>query len=255
MDPPLPQRSATEFDSQRRAKNDNPGAARISVSLPAAFAAACKFTSPLSIRAVHRVTEATQSFTVNYPFAFIGRAQGVGVLLDDPSVSQCHAYLQIVDGLPYCFDLGSRTGVFSENGNWGQEPVPPARSCRSGRSPSRSATSRPLPTRGDPRRTRFQRRRWPFWKYTRPPGRTDTSPLTDRSLWSGATRSCHLRFMDPEVSYFQCSLIATHDGVWFLDMPNRKGTTVNGRVARLTRLRDGDLLELGRVSLVLRDGP
>src|SRR5262249_20675649 len=34
----------------------------------------------------------------------------------------------------------------------------------------------------------------------------------------------------------------------------RKGTRLNGRSVRLTRLRDGDLVELGKVSLIVRMG-
>jgi pSer/pThr/pTyr-binding forkhead associated (FHA) protein len=46
------------------------------------------------------------------PFALIGRSAQAGLLLDDPSVSQRHAYLQVVGGRIFCLDLNSRTGLY-----------------------------------------------------------------------------------------------------------------------------------------------
>src|SRR5579859_7623441 len=95
------------------------------VNSPEAFATACKFTAPLILHLSNRVTGASQSDPINRPFTFLGREQGIGVHLDDPSVSQCHAYLQVIDGLPHCIDLGSRTGVLWDDGGRGQGPVYP----------------------------------------------------------------------------------------------------------------------------------
>jgi pSer/pThr/pTyr-binding forkhead associated (FHA) protein len=223
------------------------------LALPAAFAAACKFTTPIPIRAVHRVTGAVQSHTAVHPFAFIGRAQGISVRLDDPSVSQCHAYLQVVDGRPHCFDLGSRTGVFSEDGNRVHGQVSLGRVLRIGAFDVQIGDELPVPVALPPA----------LPTVAAPPAVLEVHATGVNGHFSldrpvtliGRHPNCHLRFLDPEVAYLQCVLIATHDGVWFLDMPNRTATTVNGRAARLTRLHDGDLLELGRVSLVLRDGP
>src|SRR5439155_17275627 len=73
----------------------------VTLSPHEAFALACK-AGPLVVRATHHPTGATQAHTVNAPFAFLGRSPVAGVRLDDPSVSQCHAYLQLVEGVPYC---------------------------------------------------------------------------------------------------------------------------------------------------------
>src|SRR5438067_3992554 len=102
------------------------------LSLPDSFALACRMSGPLELRAVHRATRAEQTHTLTHPFALIGRAPSAGVRLDDPSVSQCHAYLQVVEGLPYCIDLGSRTGVVWDDGTQSRGWVRPGHVLRVG---------------------------------------------------------------------------------------------------------------------------
>jgi hypothetical protein len=63
-----------------------------------------------------------------------------------------------------------------------------------------------------------------------------------------------LRLLDESIAYFQCALVNTADGVWFVDTLSRQGAVLNGRQTRLARLRDADLLEFGKVSLVFRIG-
>ncbi|MBX9580025.1 MAG: FHA domain-containing protein, partial [Gemmataceae bacterium] len=96
------------------------------------FAAACRAPGPLEVRAVHRGTGAEQAFAVAPPFAFLGRAPVMTVRLDDPSVSQCHAYLQVVNGAAYLADLGSRTGAQWDDGSDGAGWVRPGRPVRLG---------------------------------------------------------------------------------------------------------------------------
>src|SRR5262245_2901400 len=102
------------------------------LSLPEAFALACRADGPLVLLATHRATGATQTHTIDAPYAFLGRAPVVGVRLDDPSVSQCHAYLQVIEGVPYCIDLGSRTGVVWNAGSQGRGWVEPGHTLRVG---------------------------------------------------------------------------------------------------------------------------
>ncbi len=223
-----------------------------------AFATACRFSGSLVLGATHRVTGAVQSFTLARPFAFIGRMKGLDVRLEDPSISQGHMYLQVVDGVPHCFDLGSRTGVLWDDGGSGSGPVYPDQTLRLGAYDLRISGGA---------------ERYALGEDARPDGlegvnphpfatlevHSPTSPsghfALDRPVTLiGRHPNCALRFLDPATAYFQCALVVTPTDVWCVDLLSLKGTVVNARPARLTRLRDGDLIELGKIALVLRGG-
>src|SRR6476659_8976725 len=97
----------------------------LTLSLPQAFGLACKASGPLKIRVTHRASGSKQEHTIHSPFAFIGRSAGASIRLDDASISQGHAYVQVVEGVPFCIDLGSRAGVIWEDGTQGQGWVAP----------------------------------------------------------------------------------------------------------------------------------
>src|SRR5207248_5428728 len=71
----------------------------------------------------------------------------------------------------------------------------------------------------------------------------------------GRHPNCNLPFLDEGEAYYQCALVNTKEGLWCVDLLSPRGTVLNGRPARLVLLRDGDLLEVGRASLVVRVGP
>src|SRR6185437_7546509 len=71
----------------------------------------------------------------------------------------------------------------------------------------------------------------------------------------GRHPSCQLRLLVDDVTYYQCALINTADGLWCLDYLSPKGTRINGRQSRLRQLRDGDLLEFGKTCLVVHLEP
>jgi pSer/pThr/pTyr-binding forkhead associated (FHA) protein len=230
------------------------------MSLTAAFAAACKLTAPLTIRTLHRGTGAVQSHTIRQSFATLGRAKGVGVRLDDPSVSQCHAYLQVVDGVLHCVDLGSRTGVLWDHGGRGRGCVYPGQTVQIGMfdvqldgppgdplpPPELDDRLEPVPDPDAPPP--------PALEVYAPGGPNGQCALDRPVTMIGRHPGCNLRFLNDGVAYFQCALVNTHDGVWCVDIFSQRGTTLNGRATRLARLQDGDLLELGKVSLLLRTG-
>src|SRR5262249_32318568 len=85
-------------------------------------------------------------------------------------------------------------------------------------------------------------------------GAGDAYPLNQPVTLVGRHPNCDLRLLDDTISYFQCALVRTPDGAWCVDIFSPKGTRVNGRPTRLTRLNDGDLVEFKRVSLVVRSG-
>jgi pSer/pThr/pTyr-binding forkhead associated (FHA) protein len=233
----------------------------MTLSLPQAFSLACKATRPLVLHATHRATGVQQEFTVHSPFVFIGRSAAAGVRLDDPSVSQCHAYLQVVEGIPFCIDLGSRTGVVWDDGTQGQGWVNPDHMLRLGafelrvESPGEASAASSSEEREDSD---------PDAEPTLTPAAIEVHPTTSAAVEShpldrpialvGRHPNCDLRLLDDSIAYFQCALVNTSDGVWFVDTMTRKGAILNGRGTRLARVRDGDLLEFGKKSLLFRIG-
>lgn len=232
------------------------------MSIPEAFAQDCKMLGSIEIRVSHRVNGTTQVFVLSLPFAFIGRSQLMGVRLDDPSVSQCHAYLQVIEGLPYIVDLGSRTGVIWDDGSQGRGWVYPGHTLRMGTFDVQISSSGrqgvPTPTHEEPIGIDASRDDFlpPVVIEVHGPGSRSGGhhPLDRPITLIGRHPGCELRFLDDAISYFHCALVNTPTGAWCLDILSRKGTLLNGRPTRLTRLRDGDLLELGTVSLLVKLG-
>jgi pSer/pThr/pTyr-binding forkhead associated (FHA) protein len=214
----------------------------------------------LAVRAVHRATEEVLSLSSGHPYAILGRASQAGIRLDDPSVSQCHAYLQLVDGVPYCIDLGSRTGVLWDDGGQGRGWIHPGQMVQIGMFDVQITGTGivPLTTSGgvEPHEPGFN----PDGSLAAtldvhaPTGQSGRFPLDLPVTLIGRHPACNLRFMDETVAYFQCAVVKTQGGVWCVDIMSRTGTTLNGRGVRLAYLRDGDLLEIGRISMLLSIG-
>ncbi|MBX9625356.1 MAG: FHA domain-containing protein [Gemmataceae bacterium] len=213
------------------------------------FARACRAAGPIELRAVHRPTGAEQAFAVAPPFAFVGRAPVMSVRLDDPSVSQCHALLQVVDGRPHLTDLGSRTGVLWDDGAAGAGWARPGRPVRLGSFDLDVRTHAPAadPEPADPPLPVAA-------EVFGPGGDSQDQPLDRPVTLVGRHPACHIRLIDEAAAYFHTALVNTPDGVWAVDLLTRRGTLVNGRPARLAPVKDGDLLEYGRGSVVLREG-
>jgi hypothetical protein len=210
----------------------------------------------LVVRATNRTTGEVLTVSHGGAFAILGRVPNASVRLDDPSISQIHAYLQLVDGIPYCIDLGSRTGVLWDDGSQGRGWILPDQTVRIGIfdvqiTPDEDTTS------GSP-----DHERGPM--EVRPPAALDVhSPHAPAGRFSldlpvtlvGRHPNCNLRFMDEGVPYFQCALVNTRDGLWCINLASQRVTVLNGRPTRVALLHDGDLLETGRTSLVVRVGP
>lgn len=223
------------------------------------FALACGMLGPVEIRAVHRGTGNTHTIAAAEPVVFVGRARFMGVQLDDPTVSQCHAYLQVVAGEVYCIDLGSRTGVVWDDGTRGRGWVRPEHLLRMGvfdlqvRSPAGDSTSLSTPDRFHAANDSTPK---PFEIEVHSPasGSSVRHSLDQPVTLIGRHPNCDIRLLDESVAYFQCALVTTADGVWCVDILTRRGTVLNGRPTRLARLYDGDLLELGKVPVLIRSG-
>lgn len=180
--------------------------------------------------------------------------------LDDRSVSQFHALLQVVEGVPYCVDLGSRTGLA-----WDDTP----RSCgwvtrdqvlRVGLfdvqvvNPVADAPPACFTARDTETGVSTDHPQAAVEIYPSNGGVGAVVPLDQPVMMLGRHPNCRLRLIDDEIGYFHGYLVNIPGEVWWVELTGRQGSRLNGRPAGLARLKDGDLIEVGRMALVFRAG-
>jgi predicted component of type VI protein secretion system len=68
----------------------------------------------------------------------------------------------------------------------------------------------------------------------------------------GSSTDCQVRLLDPSVSHTHCSLVATHEGIWVVDLLGKAGIEVNGTPVRHGCLEPGDELHVGRSAIRIR---
>src|SRR5262249_55796276 len=101
----------------------NPAAHRIqgmsvvNASLSAEFLAECGGAGPIELAVQNGESAEARRCAFHQPFVLIGRKNDTDLVLPDGQVSRRHAYLQMLSGWLYCFDLQSRTGIHWEDGN------------------------------------------------------------------------------------------------------------------------------------------
>lgn len=233
-----------------------PPSTRSRNSLRQAFSAACRLTGPLQVSAVHRGSGQEHTFHIRRPYATVGRGAGNDVRLNDPSVSRVHAFLQVVDGRVYCADLGSRTGVAWDDGRSGPGWICRDRSARLGAydlkvvNPTPPAGRRPPGVDTPDRLPQLPVASLEVYRASDVP--TGACPLDWPVTLVGRHPSCRLRLLENTVEFFQGCVVNTPDGIWWIDFSARRTSLVNGNRARLARLRDSDILEIGRVTLIPR---
>ncbi|HVK17501.1 MAG TPA: tetratricopeptide repeat protein [Fimbriiglobus sp.] len=227
----------------------------LAVDVQESFARACGMSEPLVIRTTNRATGASQLHEIGQPYTFIGRARSMGVRLDDPTVSQCHAYLQVVGGVPYCVDLGSRTGLaWDDDASQVRGWVRPGQALRVGAfdlhivEPATESVPPSADGVGGDRPAVLE-------VYGPEGGSAGRHPVAQPVTLVGRHPNCDLRVMGETAPYFQCALVATNDGLWCVDIWSNEGTRLNGRGTRLSRVHDSDLIEIGRTSVVVRNAP
>src|SRR5206468_303968 len=75
----------------------------------------------------------------------------------------------------------------------------------------------------------------------------------DRPYIVGRVESCDLPLPVEEISREHASFTRRWDGVFVSDLGSKNGVRVSGVLAGMQRLRDGDLIQIGPVSLRLFD--
>jgi len=222
------------------------------------FATECGLRGTLRLVVCNEATGVTEKFNVDEPFAIVGRSSSCQVRLNHPDVNYRHAYLQVIEGRVYCYDLDSEHGI-----RWGsrlrKKGVLTVRdvlhigpfSMRL----SQAAAYGPAVNSAD---TEWDLKNEPIeglaLRFMNASGRTSHSPL--RPLRAGITllgRSgrCHCKLSDTSVSQVHCSVVRTTESMWVVDLLGRDGTSVNGRSVQFARFEDGDELTLGRFRMQL----
>jgi hypothetical protein len=221
----------------------------------AALLKACGVSGALELE-VEDKQQGTRRLTFHQPFLVLGRGGGTDVPLDHPDVSHRHAYLQVLAGRVFCYDLLSRTGL-----RWGPTLAPAG------------WLDRDQPLTIGPFRIRIV-----GGVHEAPSGLGDRDPLApcppeednlplvslesphmvgNPEPWRvnrvlslvGKSSRCKVRVHAEGVSRFSCSLLRTPEGLWVIDLLGQPPTRVNDAPVRCALLRDGDYLRVGNVTL------
>ena len=71
----------------------------------------------------------------------------------------------------------------------------------------------------------------------------------------GTSALCRVRLNDDSVSRVHCSLVATEQGTWVIDLLSRKGVCVQGKKVPFALLRAEETVQIGEYQLRRRVGP
>ncbi len=214
------------------------------------FLEACGASGPLLLGVGALGTGEHEARAFDLPFALVGRDPRSDVRLDNPEVSERHAYFQIVAGQLHCIDLGSRNGIY-----------------HGGRCRRNSYVERDQAVRIGPYRIRLLAGDAP--RAAVDPESDEPAPaleLSHRALRRsrcvlpeglalvGSALDCSIRLIDPSVTNYHCSLIRTPKGVWIVDLLGVGGVRVNGQEIGYARLYEGDEVAVGQSVLRLSAG-
>jgi pSer/pThr/pTyr-binding forkhead associated (FHA) protein len=213
------------------------------------FQEACGATGPLVLLVESPGAPGAARHVLHQPFAVLGRAAQADVVLDDPQVSQRHAYLQLVGGRLFCVDLDSRAGIHWPDGPRRSGWLGPGQVLAIG--PFRVRWVRGGPEDEPPAASPLVRGALAADSL---PGLTLEFPTKVVSRWrpnrlvtlAGRSAECKLHLDDEAVSRYHASLLLTPAGAWVIDLLSRGGVLVNGTRVRWRRLEHGDDLRLGR---------
>jgi hypothetical protein len=216
------------------------------------FSEACGATRPLLLEVERPGLPGTELRAFDQPFAVVGRTSSTDLALNDPTVSERHAYLQVIAGRIFGVDLHSRSGLL-----WDGRPQP----C-GWMEDGRALSIGPFQVRKQDQNGIGVRSEWstPNPMAVIPP---DLDPLPGIRLrllngasskpwcWRmrrtlafiGQSRRCRIRISGPAVAMMQCSLLRTAMGLWVVDLLGRE-VQVNGRPVRFALLGEGDELQV-----------
>jgi predicted component of type VI protein secretion system len=220
------------------------------------FLEACGATGPLRFEWADPTTTEVCSRDIDKAAFVVGRDPAADLVLDDPSVGSYHAFLQVVEGRLFAFDLGSIQGL-----RWGE--IPRAAGWLDRGQPLRIGRYTIHLVGGDreggksivqPAPTSYRyvsRLNLPgvFLEFRvaaeGKDGRYQREVLDRVLVLAGSSERCKLRVEGRNVAKFIYTLIRTADGLWMTNIFPTEGATVNGAFCRFARLEDDDVVQLG----------
>jgi pSer/pThr/pTyr-binding forkhead associated (FHA) protein len=221
------------------------------------FREVCGATGPLAFEVEDARTGEVARHAFDPPFLVIGRDGGADLVLDAEEVSQRHAYLQVIGGRVFCFDLLSRTGIRWEQGAGRSGWLAPGQALGLGPFTVRLLSGVPdaAGVGPDPLGTTPAGHDSLPGLILEPVGAAENpSPWRMNRVLAfvGHAPACRVRIRDGSVSRFSCGLVRTPAGAWLIDLLGRPGVAVNDMPVRWALLRNGDQVRVGSVSVRVR---
>lgn len=225
------------------------------------FSRAIGLTGPVELVITQNLTGRVERHVLNQPFALVGRAPQNDVVLEHTSISRRHAFLQVIGNRLLCVDLGSRTGLRWTDGPRRAGWLSVGEAFKLGEFELR-LTECPAPAvvaleDADPL---FARPAEPdeladfALEIDSGNGRPTIWPMLQWLALAGRGGACVIRAADQRLSPFHCAFVKTANQLFLIDLLSEGRTRVNGTVARAARLKDGDLVRVGAVSVVVQTG-
>jgi pSer/pThr/pTyr-binding forkhead associated (FHA) protein len=221
------------------------------------FREVCGATGPLALEVEDARTREMVRPAFDPPFLVIGCGGRADLVLDAPELSQRHAYLQVIGGRVFCFDLRSRSGIRREQGSGPSGWLGPGEAVGLGPFTVRLVSGVPdtAVTGPDPLGV------VPAGHDSLPGLILEAiGPAAKTGLWRmnrvlafiGHAPECRVRIQDGSVSRFSCSLVRTPAGAWIVDLRGRSGVLVNDMPVRWALLRNGDVVRVGSIAVRVR---
>jgi len=224
---------------------------------------ACGGIGELRLLIEHR-SQPARGVVIPTPFAVVGSGDACEVLLLDNQISYRHAYLQVIAGQLWRFDLLSRTGTFWKQRRESVGLFDGSEALRVGpyelqtliRENVAPGAANPLlatPPEQDPLPTVTLE--FPNAAVMKGRAQLPTWQLDRVITYVGQSQLCKVCLKCPSVSRIHCSLLRTPQGVWVIDLLGREGVSINDTRVRWARLRDGDRLKVGRFEMYIHEEP
>jgi len=220
------------------------------------FREACGSSTRLKLEILGPGGESGRQFELERPFALIGRDRRADIRIDAAAVSPRHVFVQVIAGLPFFVDLGSRSGTL-----WQGQPRKDGWLTESGalglgawtvrlrldRLNAATDVAAGVPA-GDPLQADAAEQPHSPILSLELAGAPSEWPRRrlDRVLsLVGRAPACAIRLGDRSVSPFHCALLRTGQGLWIVDLLGKGGVWVNGRQMRWARLEDESRVQVG----------
>lgn len=218
------------------------GDVRRDASLVDSFSRACGLDGAFRLVVESPDGAAVEVRDLRGPFVVVGRDPRADLVLDHPSVSRRHVYLQVLDGRVFALALGGRRGVFWDgerrDSGWVEEGqaigVGPFRLRLAGS--TAVGPPPPLPTSRAFSCAGAVDVALDFFGPNPPAG---TWQVSRALVLIGYSPQCRIRLFGPEVAAIHAALVRTAEGAWLVDLLGPDGIKVGGQPERFALLGDG----------------